>query len=280
MSKKHKNLIYIKLGGSLITDKTSESTASMHTIKHLASEIANFNSIFPETNLIIGHGAGSYGHIQAIRNNLHSCRHTPARWNGALEVAKSVSQLSRIIQHELELAGVQSKQINPSESAICRDGKLIKLDTTQIYHALNRQIIPLIHGDVCFDEQCGASIISTESIFAHLASVVPPQKIYIAGTDKGVLDSYPNGNVIPAISPSSKKELLNAVTASTFPDITGGMKSKVDTMLKLIKLQNTLTVYIFSATTPGDLTKALTGQNTSGTILSDNPAHSLSHSSL
>tara|TARA_B100000029_G_scaffold152664_1_gene147777 strand:- start:8086 stop:8928 length:843 start_codon:yes stop_codon:yes gene_type:complete len=280
MSKTNKNLIYIKLGGSLITNKDTESTSRVRVIKNLASEIADFKSEHKSTNIIIGHGAGSYGHIQALRNNLHICRHTASRWNGALEVAKSVSKLSRIVLHELQQAGVQSKQINPSESAICNNGKLMSLDTTQIKQALHRNIIPLTHGDVCFDDVCGASIISTEAIFAYLATKLPPSDIYIAGNAKGVLDSYPNGNTIPKISNSSKRRLLNLISTSTSPDITGGMKSKVHTMLQLIKQQPGLTVHIFSAKTPGALRKALAGSTSNTTILSDNHTRSLSQSSL
>ena len=274
MNSHYTKLIYIKLGGSLITDKNSESTVYPTIIKHLAKEIYNFSCANPADNIIVGHGAGSYGHIQAVRNNLHRCTHSPERWAGVLEVAQAVSQLSRILQQDLHLAGLHTKLFHPSESAICRDRRLKSLDLTNIKHALDRQQIPLIHGDICFDETCGASIISTESIFAYISTKLQPINIYIAGTEPGVYDSYPNGNIIPAISNSSKHTLFTNITASNSPDITGGMKSKVDIMLNLIRLYPDITVHIFSGTDPGNLTAALNGQYTKGTILSDNHPHS------
>ena len=273
MNRHYTKLIYIKLGGSLITDKNREYTAYPNIINHLAEEIYNFYSANPAAKIIVGHGAGSYGHIQAVRNNLHLCAHSAERWAGVLEVAQAVSQLSRTLQQQLHLAGVQTKLFHPSESAICRDRQLKSLDLTNIKQALDRQQIPLIHGDICFDETCGASIISTESIFAYISTTLQPIDIYIAGTEPGVYDSYPNGNIIPVISNSSKHTRLANITTSNSPDITGGMKSKVDTMLNLIRLYPEITVHIFSGTNPGNLTAALTGQYTKGTILSDNHPH-------
>ena len=274
MNNNYSNLIYIKLGGSLVTNKKTESTAHPTTIKHLAAEIYNFKSANPATQIIVGHGAGSYGHIQALRNKLHLCAHSSERWSGVLEVAQAVSQLSRIIQRALHLAGLQAKLFHPSESAICRDKQLKSLDTTKIKHTIDSQVIPLIHGDICFDETCGASIISTESIFAYISTKLQPTNIYIAGTEPGVYDSYPDGNIIPAISASSRNTYFTNITTSKSPDITGGMKSKVDIMLELIRHYPDITVRIFSGTKPGNLTNALTGQYAMGTILSDNHPHS------
>lgn len=274
MTNHYTKLIYIKLGGSLITDKNTESTAHLAIIKHLAKEIYNFNNANPETKIIIGHGAGSFGHIQAVRHNLHLCSHSSERWTGALQVAQAVSQLSRIIQQELHLVGLQTKTFHPSESAICRDQQLISLATTKLKHALDSQIIPLIHGDVCFDETCGASIISTEALFAYISTKLQPTNIYIAGREPGVYQSYPDGNIIPEISASSLQTTFTNITTSKSPDITGGMKSKVDIMLKLIRDYPEIKVHIFSGSEPGNLTTALAGQHFAGTILLANHPHS------
>jgi isopentenyl phosphate kinase len=163
---------------------------------------------------------------------------------------------------------------HPSETAICSNKQLKSLDTTKIKQALDWQTIPLVHGDICFDEICGASIISTESIFAYISTKLQPTNIYIAGMEPGVYDTYPDGNIIPVISTSSKHTTFTNITTSKSPDITGGMKSKVDIMLDLIRHYPEITVCIFSGTEPGNLATALAGQYTTGTILSDNHLHS------
>ena len=60
-----KDLILIKIGGSLITDKTKPYTTRPEVIKRIAKEIKEAVSE-KDVNLIIGHGAGSFGHQSAM----------------------------------------------------------------------------------------------------------------------------------------------------------------------------------------------------------------------
>ena len=53
----------LKLGGSVITDKTQPFTARTDVIERLAREIKNaLDERGDDLQLIIGHGAGSFGH--------------------------------------------------------------------------------------------------------------------------------------------------------------------------------------------------------------------------
>ena len=267
-------LIYLKLGGSLVTDKDKECTPRIPTIRRLAAEISQFHNTSPRTAILVGHGAGSYGHVQAVRNNLQLRGHNAVSWPGVLEVAKAISQLNRIIHEELLHVGLQTSAYHPSATAVCHNGHLRTLDATSIRHSLDRNIIPLIHGDICFDEIRGASIVSTETIFVYLSKAFTPATIYIAGVDEGVYTTYPDGDIIPVISNSSNTTLFNDITESRSPDVTGGMKSKVQEMLNLINHYPKVTVHIFSATQPESLIDTLNGKPTNGTVISDNHTYS------
>ncbi|MGA3021078.1 MAG: hypothetical protein ABSD68_03970, partial [Candidatus Micrarchaeales archaeon] len=59
-----KNLVLVKLGGSLITDKTSPFTPNLDVIKRLAKEIHEAREE-KGMSLIIGHGGGSFPHKPA-----------------------------------------------------------------------------------------------------------------------------------------------------------------------------------------------------------------------
>lgn len=41
--------------------------------------------------------------------------------------------------------------------------------------ALKAKIVPVIHGDVAFDEELGGTVASTEDIFAYLAREMAPR---------------------------------------------------------------------------------------------------------
>ena len=57
--------VFLKLGGSLITDKTQKRTPRREVIRRLADEIATERSENSELHLVIGHGSGSFGLIAA-----------------------------------------------------------------------------------------------------------------------------------------------------------------------------------------------------------------------
>jgi isopentenyl phosphate kinase len=61
-------LVLLKLGGSVITDKTRPFTARLDVIERLAAEIKNaLTDRGDDLRLIIGHGAGSFGHEAAAK---------------------------------------------------------------------------------------------------------------------------------------------------------------------------------------------------------------------
>jgi isopentenyl phosphate kinase len=60
-----RELVLLKLGGSLITDKTRPYTPRLDKLADLATEIAQALRTHPHLLLILGHGSGSFGHTAA-----------------------------------------------------------------------------------------------------------------------------------------------------------------------------------------------------------------------
>lgn len=261
------DLVYIKLGGSLITDKHSECTPRREVIRRLACEIVTGMEKRSQTNLLIGHGAGSFGHIQATRYNTRAGVHSARDWRGFATVAAAVAELNSIVHTELLSAGVPVFNVRPSASAHCRDGKLIKLSAEPIKSAIDNGLTPLLHGDVAFDEKRGGTIISTEMIFGFLSNKLPPAEVLLAGIAPGVLRNHPCGSIIPEITPQTFPDYAGDATFSDAPDVTGGMKGKVAEMIALVQNISGATVHIFSAQPEGALRRALRGTESTGTVI-------------
>ncbi len=61
------DLVVVKLGGSLITDKRTDSTLRPEVLARLCREIAAGREQLEES-LMVTHGSGSFGHVAARRH--------------------------------------------------------------------------------------------------------------------------------------------------------------------------------------------------------------------
>jgi isopentenyl phosphate kinase len=55
-------LVFLKLGGSLITDKNQAHTARLDVLERMAFEIAAARAQDQDLKIVLGHGSGSFGH--------------------------------------------------------------------------------------------------------------------------------------------------------------------------------------------------------------------------
>jgi isopentenyl phosphate kinase len=276
-----KELVFLKLGGSLITDKTQPYTPQLDVIKDVALQIATALQTHPNLRLVIGHGAGSFGHVPASEYHTRDGlpRSSPlihrerdesedSYWRGFAEVWYQASALNRFVMKALHKAGVRAIALPPSSSVISSNGQVLVWETTPIRMSLSSRIVPVIFGDVVFDEIRGGTILSTEDLFTHLAHALNPERILLAGIEAAVWEDFPGRTQkIEKITPGSYADVSEGVGKSSGADVTGGMQSKVDQMLELVQKDSELTVQIFSGAQPGNIVRALTGE-VLGTLIS------------
>ena len=268
-------LVFLKLGGSLITDKTKPYTPLLDVMDELAFQIKIALQTNSKLRLILGHGAGSFGHVPAseyrTRDGLPP-RSTPLvhrgrdetqenYWQGFAEVWYQASRLNRHVMEALHKAEVRAISLPPSSSVISSDGRVSVWDTTPIRMALASGIVPVIFGDTVFDEVRGGTILSTEDLFMYLTEALHPDRILLAGLEAAVWEDFPTRTrKVKKITPASFDEIKAGVGKSAAADVTGGMESKVRQMLELVEGHPSLTVQIFSTQKPGNLVRALKGK--------------------
>jgi isopentenyl phosphate kinase len=260
-------LYFLKLGGSLITDKNLPHTARTDTLKRLGDEIVSALNLRTDLQLVIGHGSGSFGHVAGQKYKTRQGVQSAEQWWGFIEVYREARTLNQIVLESLLEAGLPVIAFPPSASVIADSGKIQSWDIQPLQAALATGLIPLINGDVIFDTGLGGTILSTEELFAFLALKFSPQRILLAGIEAGVWQDFPE-----------KHHLLESITSQTYPlasskltgsaatDVTGGMRQKVESMLELTQKLSNLSVLIFSGKEPGLLYQALLG-DTPGTSI-------------
>lgn len=252
--------IFLKLGGSLITEKTQTHTARMEVITRLAGEIAQALDEQPNIRLVLGHGSGSFGHIPAKKYGTRQGVHTEEEWQGFKEVWYEASKLNRMVVEALLAVGLPAITFPPSATVIAHRGEIIRWDLTALEYALAHSLLPVVYGDVAFDDRLGGTILSTEDLFAHLALKLHPSRMLLAGLEEGVWEDYPLcTQLIPEISTRNLSQLVGNLAGSAGTDVTGGMESKVRQTLEVVEKVPDLQAWIFSGDTPGNIYRALTG---------------------
>ncbi len=259
-------LIFVKLGGSLLTDKTVESSFREDVAQRISRELKSALDTHSDLQILLGHGSGSFGHFAAKRYNTIAGVHSAEEWQGFANVATAASALNYLIASALHANNIPVWRIQPSASAISENGVLKHLETQPITTALQQGLMPLVYGDVSLDTARGGTIISTETIFFYLAQHLPVKQVLLLGEVDGVYDQ--NGVVIPHITPANFQEIASALGGSAGIDVTGGMETKVSDMLSLTQKVPGLEIRIMSGTQPGLLEKTLLGEASPGTVIS------------
>jgi isopentenyl phosphate kinase len=260
-------IILLKLGGSLITDKDTPYTPRLDKLQSLAKEIKTVLDLNPNLLLVLGHGSGSFGHVAAKKHGTRNGVQTREQWLGFTEVRFQAAELNRFVVQALLEAGLPALPFPPSASMISDNRKVIHHNVLTIQKALEHQLLPVVQGDVAFDEALGGTILSTEDVFTFLMEIFPSARILLAGIEAGVWEDFPaRTKLVKQIQASTYEKMRSGIGGSASTDVTGGMKAKVEEMLALIQKNKKLTAQIFSAEESGFLTRALQGENV-GTLL-------------
>ncbi len=263
-------LLFLKLGGSLITEKDRPHTPRLDVLDRLAHEIAEARRLGFAPRMVLGHGSGSYGHVPANRYGTRQGVRSSEEWAGFSEVWQEAAALNHLVMEALQRVGLPALALPPSAALVAREGRPQRWELGPLRMALQAGLLPVVYGDVVFDTQWGGTILSTEDLFDYLARVLQPQSILLAGIEAGVWADYPaRTRLLDEIGPQFLKDEGESLQGSAFTDVTGGMRSKVRQSLELVEAIPGLQVWIFSGVEAGAVYRALCGQVT-GTLIHAN----------
>ncbi len=262
-----KEIVFIKFGGSLITDKDIPFTPRPAILNQVSLEFKSIQAAYPDTSFILGHGSGSFGHNVAKKYQTRTGVKTAADWKGFVAVWSAARRLNTLFLEAFLKNDVPCMAFPPSSILTAHNGKASAAHLLSLQAALQHGIIPIVYGDVVFDETRGGTILSTEDIFFYLTQHFCVQRILLCGIEPAIYADFPNNQEpILKITPDTFPVLKQKIGHSASPDVTGGMIEKVRLMVDLIRIQPHLKIHIFSAAEPGNIQKIL-GDEPIGTRL-------------
>ena len=251
-------MMLIKLGGSVVTDKSKETTARHDVIQRLAREIASV----PGKKIIV-HGGGSFGHIKAKEHELHLGFKDDSQRDGICQVQKDMRELNRMIEGALHLAGVPVASIPAGAISVFDNGRLSEFPSNVFAHYLDIGITPITFGDVVVDRSRGIAICSGDDIMLKLAQDLEVEKCIFVTKVDGVYASYPpepGQEPIRDISPGMKIDFT-----VEDEDVTGSMGRKLELMFQMARTCEK--VEIINGLVPDCLANALRGEPHGGTTI-------------
>lgn len=259
-----RELILIKLGGSVITDKNKEFTAREANIRRLAGEIKDALKVY-KGKVIIGHGAGSFAHTPAAKYQTKKGLIGKDGLIGMAIVEDAARQLNAVVIKNFLSKKLPVFPFSPASFLISDAKRGVKSYLDPIKNALRIGAIPVVYGDVIMDTKTGCTIFSTEKVLSILAKELKGdykiRMIYCTDVD-GVYDD--KGKTIPVISGKNFTGVKKSILGAKGVDVTGGMLHKVEESLAVARKYRISTLIINGAKS-GNLTKAIEGKKILGT---------------
>jgi isopentenyl phosphate kinase len=249
-------MIILKLGGSVITDKSKPFSIRKNVLKRLAREIKE-----AEKELVVVHGGGSYGHPLASAYQLQEGLREPGQIIGIAKTRLAMENLNRNVVKSFIGAGLPAVSIQSSAIFECKNGRITNGRADVITDFLNLEMMPVLYGDVAIDRAIKFCILSGDQIVSYLARHLSPERVILATDVDGVLNQ--EGKLIELMNQDNASAILSEVSSAK-SDVTGGMRGKVS---ELLELSGTgIQSLVINALEKGRVKNALLGKRVKGTL--------------
>ena len=252
----------IKLGGSVITEKSSNATFRTKVMNDLAAQLAQSKKDF-----ILVHGAGSFGHILAKEYDLNSGLRTDKQLVGYAKTQALVQTLNTYVLSSLHDYGIAAVSLPPHAIMQLKDHHLKDFNMELFHRYLRKGFVPVTFGDVALDSQIGFSICSGDLLMLSLTREFKPEKVIFVMDEDGIYTKNPKQYKDARLIESIQNDELDTLQTSldSHADVTQGMAGKLQTIKKITALH--IDAVIINGLVPHRLYQVLTNQKTIQTIV-------------
>lgn len=255
-------MFLIKLGGSIITDKAKKYAFKEEIMDRLSSEIKK-----ADKEIILVHGAGSFGHILAKQHSLNQGYKDDAQLQGFSDTHAMVQQLNSLVLTSLHNQDIAAVSIPPHAVLQLDDHKPSKMDYNIFKEYLNKGFTAVTFGDVVLDKTLGFSICSGDLLMQLLAEYFNPEKVLFVLDEDGIYTSNPKTDKnAEFIEKATIHELENLTTsADDHADVTKGMQGKIETIKNISRLG--IDTILLNGNINNRLYDTLVGRKTKNTLV-------------
>jgi isopentenyl phosphate kinase len=223
----------IKFGGSVITDKRKKCYFKQGIMNRLASELKHANK-----EIILIHGAGSFGHILAKKYKLNDGYRQKKQIEGFALTQAMVQRLNNLVLASLHNYNLPAVSIPPHAVLSLSNHKQSRVNYSIFQKYLDLGFMPVSFGDVALDRKLGFSICSGDLLVQLLAAEFKPEKVIFVFDEDGLYTANPkddrNATFVEEITTKDLDKLTTQLNAHA--DVTKGMKGKLYTIKQIARV--------------------------------------------
>jgi len=260
---KMKTLTVIKLGGALLTEKSTPYTTRSGIVPAVVQEIQRCREAGLIENLIVIHGVGSYGHPPVLEYKLHKGFKEERQLLDLSTTQQSVNSFRMELASEFIQAGVPVNLMHLSSFCVSDQGSFKPPFLEALTGFLSLGMVPLVGGDMVYDQSRGFSVGSGDLLAVILAKTLPVARIIFATDVDGVYSADPkvdpSASIMKQIKVSEIEKFLKDSNGAEEKDASGAMKGKLRAIKTLDQhIHSGLKVSLLSMLTSGNLEAFLT----------------------
>ena len=255
--------VAIKLGGGLISDKSSMKKFNPDAVEKVVDTILSISEL--GVSIILVHGAGSFGHLLAKKWKIADGMKTEIskdQTEAVEEIRSDMRELNGLIIDKFEERGLSCIGYPPSEWATGTGAQF--MGDISVFEREARGEIPVTFGDVVeTDDERQFGILSGDDLMFRLSTELDvTHSIFLIGDAEGVMSGPPSEEGSKLMTHFRSESEMEG-THNVDIDVTGGIRLKVDRALEISKEVDE--VWIIDGRKPNRILELLTSGQTKGT---------------
>ncbi len=221
-------IIVIKLGGSLLTDKNTPFSLREEILENSVNEIIHSKKI-----IVLIHGGGSFGHPLAKKYQISQGFNDSIddQLIGLSKTHEAMNQLNSKIINKFIEKSYPAISIQPSSVFIQDFGHIFIKNIEPIEQLIKLGIIPVLYGDILLSRDSSFTILSGDQIILKLCEKIQHfkiSKVIFAIEEDGIFIEENGNNILASKLSSNDLDKLKLARFDQKIDVTGGMKGKIE----------------------------------------------------